>query len=77
MRPIPDDLADALQDWHATYRRLAVQPCTVLRRRLVRLSAQVLFHPYWESGRRTVARSVLHATPLSHTARSEGQRGGR
>lgn len=63
MRPIPDDLALALEEWHTTYRQLAAQPRTVLRRRLIRLSAQVLFHPYWGSGRRTAARSILHTRP--------------
>ncbi|MFF8402585.1 hypothetical protein ACF1AB_36325 [Streptomyces sp. NPDC014846] len=58
MRPIPDDLAHAQEEWHATYRQLAVHPRTALRRRLIRLSSQVLFHPYWQ-GRGTAARSAL------------------
>ncbi|ANP51559.1 hypothetical protein J2Z21_009061 [Streptomyces griseochromogenes] len=60
MRPIPDDLTQALEEWHTTYRRLAAEPRTALRRRLIRLSAQVLFHPYWDGGRRTAARSSLY-----------------
>lgn len=63
MRQIPDDLARALEEWHTTYRRLAAQPRTGLRRRLIRLSAEVLFHPYWGSGQCTAARSILHTTP--------------
>ncbi|MCD9880570.1 hypothetical protein [Streptomyces guryensis] len=52
MRPFPDDLARAQQDWRATYRRLAEQPGrTELRRRLHRLSAQLYFHPYWQQRR--------------------------
>ncbi|MEU6369334.1 hypothetical protein ABZ876_27215 [Streptomyces sp. NPDC046931] len=61
MRPIPDDLAQALEEWQATYRRLAARPGTALRRRLLRLSTDVLFHPHWGSGREAAARSVLYA----------------
>ncbi|MEV0982525.1 hypothetical protein [Streptomyces sp. NPDC049915] len=60
MRPIPDDLARAVDEWHATYRQLAAQPRTVLRRRLVKLSGEVLFHPQWH-GQRTPAASALYA----------------
>ncbi|MEV6941993.1 hypothetical protein AB0N07_08305 [Streptomyces sp. NPDC051172] len=52
MRPFPDDLAQAQQDWSATYRRLAEHPGrTELRRRLHQLSAQLYFHPYWQRRR--------------------------
>ncbi|POX55327.1 hypothetical protein C3489_11105 [Streptomyces sp. Ru71] len=60
MGPIPDDLHQALEEWHTTYRRLAVQPRTALRRRLIQLSAEVLFHPHW-AGERTPAASALYA----------------
>ncbi|WP_079175313.1 hypothetical protein [Streptomyces malaysiense] len=60
MRPIPDDLTRAHEEWHATYRQLAAHPRAELRRRLPRLSAQVLFHPYWR-GQRARARAALHA----------------
>ncbi|MFF9212905.1 MULTISPECIES: hypothetical protein [unclassified Streptomyces] len=60
MRPIPDDLAHAVDEWHATYRQLAAQPRTVLRRRLLQLSGEVLFHPHWH-GQRTPAASVLYS----------------
>ncbi|MFB7510424.1 hypothetical protein [Streptomyces broussonetiae] len=60
MRQIPDDLARAQEEWHAVYLRLAARPGTALRRRLTRLSSQVLFHPYWQ-GRRTAARAALFA----------------
>ncbi|MFF9768456.1 hypothetical protein ACF1GT_17900 [Streptomyces sp. NPDC014636] len=66
MSAIPDDLARAQREWQATYRRLAAQPRTALRRRLIRLSSQVLFHPYWQ-GRRTGAWPALQ---------SAGRRGG-
>ena len=62
MRPIPSDLAQTLEEWHATYRRLAAQPRSPLRRKLIRLSCKVLFHPHWENGRTTAARSALYAT---------------
>ncbi|MFG3032976.1 hypothetical protein ACGFZJ_31230 [Streptomyces sp. NPDC048253] len=52
MRPFPDDLVQAQQEWNATYRQLAARPGrTELRRRLRRLSAQVLYHPYWQQRR--------------------------
>ncbi|MGW5610431.1 hypothetical protein ACWEWI_30930 [Streptomyces sp. NPDC003753] len=52
MRPFPDDLAQAQQEWSATYRELAERPGrTELRRRLYRLSAQLFFHPYWQQQR--------------------------
>ncbi|MEH0548914.1 hypothetical protein ACWGH3_01945 [Streptomyces sp. NPDC054884] len=59
MRPIPADLAEALEDWHTTYRRLAAQPCSALRRRLIRLSCEVLSHPYWGGGRSAAARAAF------------------
>ncbi|WP_199836069.1 hypothetical protein [Streptomyces sp. TP-A0356] len=56
MRPFPDDLVQAQQDWSVTYRRLAAHPGrTELRRRLYRLSTAVLFHPYWRECGRTPA----------------------
>jgi len=52
MRPFPDDLTQAQQDWSATYRRLVEHPGgTELRRRLHQLSAQLYFHPYWQHRR--------------------------
>ncbi|MGW1273484.1 hypothetical protein [Streptomyces sp. NPDC002491] len=61
MRPIPADLTEALEDWHATYRRLAARPCSDLRRRLIRLQCDVLSHPYWGGGRSAAARAALFA----------------
>ncbi|QOV37198.1 hypothetical protein IM697_01655 [Streptomyces ferrugineus] len=56
MRSFPDDLVQAQQEWSATYHRLAGGPGrTELRRRLYRLSTEVLFHPYWREGGRTPA----------------------
>jgi hypothetical protein len=52
MRPFPADLARAQQEWSATYQQLAERPGrTELRRRLYRLSAQLLFHPYRQQRR--------------------------
>ncbi|MDX3802587.1 hypothetical protein [Streptomyces sp. AK04-3B] len=59
MRPIPADLTEALEDWHTTYRLLAARPCSALRRRLIRLSCDVLSHPYWDGGRSAAARAAL------------------
>ena len=51
-RPIPADLAQAQQEWSATYQHLAERPGrTELRRRLYRLSTQLFFHPYWQQRR--------------------------
>jgi hypothetical protein len=56
MRSFPADLAQAQQEWNATYRQLAERPGrTELRRRLYRLSTAVLFHPYWKEHGRTPA----------------------
>ncbi|MEV6168190.1 hypothetical protein AB0L99_08185 [Streptomyces sp. NPDC051954] len=71
MRPIPDDLVQAQQEWHATYRRLAERPRAELRRRLYRLSTAVLFHPYWrEHGRTPAAWAELRS--LGRGGRSGG-----
>lgn len=59
MSPIPSDLARAQEEWRAVYRQLAARPQTAQRRQLIHLSAQVLFHPYWQ-GRRTGAWAALH-----------------
>ncbi|MFF2519382.1 hypothetical protein [Streptomyces sp. NPDC058086] len=61
MRRIPDDLAQALEAWHTTYRQLAEQPRTPLRRRLIQLSITVMSHPHWQDGKRNAAWSALHA----------------
>ncbi|MFI5824880.1 hypothetical protein ACIA8I_38250 [Streptomyces rishiriensis] len=48
MRSFPADLAQAQQEWSATYQQLAERSGrTELRLRLYRLSAQLFFHPYW------------------------------
>ncbi|MFD8643942.1 hypothetical protein ACFV14_27010 [Streptomyces zaomyceticus] len=48
--PFPDDLVTAQRSWTAAYEELArphAASPTVLRRRLLRLSTQMYFHPYW------------------------------
>ncbi|EST24404.1 hypothetical protein [Streptomyces roseochromogenus] len=67
MSPIPDDLARAQEEWHATYRQLAVRPRTALRQQLIHLSSEVLFHPYWQ-GRRSAAWAALHGAPYVRAA---------
>ncbi|WP_435642471.1 hypothetical protein ACR9VJ_02880 [Streptomyces sp. H49] len=59
MRPIADDLTRPREEWHSTYRQLAVCPRLEPRRHLIRLSVQVLFHPYWR-GRPSQAWAALH-----------------
>ncbi|WP_161179936.1 hypothetical protein [Streptomyces sp. SID4985] len=66
MRPIPNDLLHAQQEWHAAYRQLAVRPSTALRRQLIRLSAEVMFHPH-RHGRRAGSWAALHG---AHHVRS-------
>jgi hypothetical protein len=59
MSPIPNDLARAQEEWHTAYRQLAERPHAALRRWLLRLSAQVVFHPYWQ-GQRQEAWAARH-----------------
>ncbi|MFI6143394.1 hypothetical protein ACIBCC_35035 [Streptomyces griseus] len=50
--PFPDDLIRAQQDWHTTYRALAVprpRGATELRRRLLALSVRIHWHPFWST----------------------------
>ncbi|MFZ4277913.1 hypothetical protein ACOZFM_34990 [Streptomyces arboris] len=48
----PDDLIHAQQQWHDTYRALAAprpRRTTELRRRLLRLSVRIHWHPFWST----------------------------
>ena len=48
----PDDLVRTQQAWNATYRALAApgpRNTTALRRRLLRLSVRLWWHPYWST----------------------------
>jgi len=67
----PDDLVQTKAAWNATYNALAAprpRDTTALRRRLLRLSVRLWWHPYWET-----ARSVPAArSELRHLARSHG-----
>ncbi|MER5312624.1 hypothetical protein ABT034_33145 [Streptomyces sp. NPDC002773] len=70
----PDDLVCAQEAWTRTYEELARPRTpsgagnTALRRRLIRLSATVWFHPYWARPRPGAGRAEL----LDH-ARSQGR----
>ncbi|MFK0230854.1 hypothetical protein ACIQUL_34375 [Streptomyces sp. NPDC090303] len=63
--PFPDDLVSAQEAWTRTYAALArprtpgTAGTTVLRRRLIRLSAAVYFHPYWSRPRPAAGRADL------------------
>lgn len=62
-RPFPDDLVHTQHAWNATYQALAAcRPAdnTLLRRRLLRLSVHLYWHPYLVS--RPAARPALRAT---------------
>ncbi|MFI8438909.1 hypothetical protein ACIGJO_35305 [Streptomyces sp. NPDC079020] len=76
--PFPDDLVRAQREWLATYRQLAAprsRHTTALRRRLLDLSAWILWHPFWSTppGRTPAARVELRR--LAH--RQEEKRGTR
>ncbi|MFC9623299.1 hypothetical protein ACFTXM_25975 [Streptomyces sp. NPDC056930] len=48
----PDDLVQTQHAWNATYAALAAprpRDTTALRRRLLRLSVRLWWHPYWET----------------------------
>ncbi|MFJ2854333.1 hypothetical protein [Streptomyces rubiginosohelvolus] len=48
----PADLIDAQREWHAAYRALAAprpRHATELRRRLLLLSVQIEWHPWWST----------------------------
>ncbi|MGW2277845.1 hypothetical protein [Streptomyces sp. NPDC001770] len=73
---LPDDLVRTEHERHAAYRALAsCRPTqnTALRRRLLRLTAQVWWHPFWETktGRMSAARAELRTQ-----ARRPEQNGG-
>lgn len=70
----PDDLVQTQAAWNAAYDALAApRPCDttalrrrLLRRRLLRLSVRLWWHPYWEtapsaSAARTELRQVVRA----------------
>ncbi|MGV9318216.1 hypothetical protein [Streptomyces sp. NPDC003660] len=59
MSNLPTDLSAAHEEWHDVYRQLSIRPSTALRRRLIALSAKVLFHEHWQD-RRTGAWAALH-----------------
>lgn len=58
----PDDLVQTQAAWNATYNALAEphrRDTTTLRRRLLRLSVRLWWHPYWNTAR---------SAPAAHTA---------
>ncbi|GGU11277.1 hypothetical protein [Streptomyces lateritius] len=72
--PFPDDLVTAQRSWAATYEELArtgTARTTALRRRLLRLSGRVYFHPYWDQPRPTAGRPEL-----AELARAEDEQAG-
>ncbi|MGW6015829.1 hypothetical protein [Streptomyces sp. NPDC055210] len=74
--PFPHDLIQLQAAWNRTYAALAAPrpevAHTVLRRRLVLLSARLWWHPFWSgSGRAPGARAQLrsHTRALHQAAR--------
>ncbi|MFJ8026049.1 hypothetical protein [Streptomyces sp. NPDC096311] len=63
--PFPHDLVQLQRAWNRTYDALAApRPVanTVLRRRLLMLSARLWWHPFWSgSGRMRAARMELRS----------------
>ncbi|MGO4635008.1 hypothetical protein AB4225_29380 [Streptomyces sp. 2RAF24] len=73
----PPDLLDAQARWLTVYEALA-RPrsagTAALRRRLVRLSAEVSFHPYWDRPAAGGRPELLHAARTARTAaRARGE----
>ncbi|MFJ3582801.1 hypothetical protein ACIPPS_11295 [Streptomyces sp. NPDC090127] len=69
----PDDLVAAQTAWAHAYAELArpgTVRTTVLRRRLIRLSARIVFHPYWDRPAPAAGRPEL-----LHLVRTEQRHG--
>lgn len=52
VKDFPDDLVQTQAAWNATYDALAAprpRDTAALRRRLLRLSVRLWWHPYWET----------------------------
>ncbi len=68
----PDDLVQTQAAWNATYEALAAprpHGTATLRRRLLRLSALLWWHPYWETVPSvSAARSELRQTTRARRA---------
>jgi hypothetical protein len=67
----PDDLVQTQAAWNATYDALAAprpRDTTALRRRLLRLSVRLWWHPYWE----TAPSAPAARSELRHLARTHG-----
>ncbi|MYX48606.1 hypothetical protein [Streptomyces sp. SID8385] len=65
----PDDLVQTQAAWNTTYDALAPRPrdTTALRRRLLLLSAQLWWHPYWATAPSLPrARSELRRLARTH-----------
>ncbi|MGW8768258.1 hypothetical protein ACWGN5_37930 [Streptomyces sp. NPDC055815] len=75
-RPFPDDLVTAQEAWTRTYEELArprtpgTAGTTTLRRRLIRLSVRLWWHPYWATPSGGPAARVA-LRELVHTGRGE------
>ncbi|POX40386.1 hypothetical protein [Streptomyces sp. Ru72] len=72
----PDDLVQTQHAWNATYAALAGfhrGDTTALRRRLLRLSVRLWWHPYWNTARsvpaaRTELRQLTRARAAARAA---------
>ncbi|MFB7484670.1 hypothetical protein ACFUEM_38555 [Streptomyces anulatus] len=70
----PDDLVRAQNEWHDTYRALAVPTPrrTLLRRRLLHLSVRIEAHPFWSTSAGTPAARVELRRRAGGERRSDG-----
>ncbi|MFB7395183.1 hypothetical protein [Streptomyces sp. NPDC056191] len=70
--PFPDDLVTAQRSWTATNEELAhpaATRTTLLRRRLLHLSTQLHYHPYWAHPRPAAGRAELRELVREQRAR--------
>ncbi|MER5463021.1 hypothetical protein ABT010_20505 [Streptomyces sp. NPDC002668] len=76
----PSDLVQAQRDWNRAYAELAEGqgPYTELRRRLLRLSSALFWHPFWdtERGGSPAARVELRRQVRSREERVRSQEEG-
>ncbi|NUK78060.1 hypothetical protein HRW23_11745 [Streptomyces lunaelactis] len=70
----PDDLVQAQRDFNATYQALAApgrHGYTELRRRLLRLSVRILWHPFWTAHPAGAPAARIELRRQARTDRSE------
>jgi hypothetical protein len=69
----PDDLMQTQHAWNATYAVPHRSETTAVRRRLLRLSIRLWWHPYWNTARSAPAARTRVAADGPHPALSPGR----